>query len=551
MARKVSVKSARNDLIREEKRTLDTIRKNHVGGDGKPLVGAVTTDSFQNLQHRLGIGGDNALSSGSYGFNPITRNRTLLEWIHRGSWIGGIAVDTVADDMTREGIDYVSEMRPEDQTRLDRTMTGLNTWPSVNEVIRWGRLYGGCLGVVLVDGQDMRTPLRLETVGQGQYKGLLVLDRWMVEPTLEDLVTDLGPHLGLPSYYRVSYNAPALRGAVVHHTRIAFRHVGLELPYNQRLMENLWGISVLERLYDRMVMFDSATTGAGQLVYKAYLRTLKIKGLRDIVSAGGQAMNGLAQYADTMRRFQTLEGLTMIDGEDELEMQSHTAFSGLGDALIQFGQQISGALQIPLIRMFGQSPAGLNSTGESDLRMYYDGINQQQEKNILHGTTLIYKLGARSIGVQLPPDFAVKFKSLWKLTDVDKSSVSKSTGDAVQAAYEGGLVGRQTALKELRQSSRVTGIWTNITQDMIEAADDEPQVPGAEDMLSSLVGGGGDNEGASHGAFGSEGEKSPLDNGPRERKPLQLPTAGGSPPSGGDSQGAGAGRAPERRPTTA
>jgi phage-related protein (TIGR01555 family) len=373
----------------------------------------------------------------------------------------------------------------------------------------------------------------------------------MVEPTLEDLVTDLGPHLGLPSYYRVSYNAPALRGAVVHHTRIAFRHVGLELPYNQRLMENLWGISVLERLYDRMVMFDSATTGAGQLVYKAYLRTLKIKGLRDIVSAGGQAMNGLAQYADTMRRFQTLEGLTMIDGEDELEMQSHTAFSGLGDALIQFGQQISGALQIPLIRMFGQSPAGLNSTGESDLRMYYDGINQQQEKNILHGTTLIYKLGARSIGVQLPPDFAVKFKSLWKLTDVDKSSVSKSTGDAVQAAYEGGLVGRQTALKELRQSSRVTGIWTNITQDMIEAADDEPQVPGAEDMLSSLVGGGGDNEGASHGAFGSEGEKSPLDNGPRERKPLQLPTPGGSPPSGGDSQGAGAGRAPERRPTTA
>jgi phage-related protein (TIGR01555 family) len=551
MARKVSVKSARNDLIREEKRTLDTIRKNHVGGDGKPLVGAVTTDSFQNLQHRLGIGGDNALSTGSYGFNPITRNRTLLEWIHRGSWIGGIAVDTVADDMTREGIDYVSEMRPEDQTRLDRTMTGLNTWPSVNEVIRWGRLYGGCLGVVLVDGQDMRTPLRLETVGQGQYKGLLVLDRWMVEPTLEDLVTDLGPHLGLPSYYRVSYNAPALRGAVVHHTRIAFRHVGLELPYNQRLMENLWGISVLERLYDRMVMFDSATTGAGQLVYKAYLRTLKIKGLRDIVSAGGQAMNGLAQYADTMRRFQTLEGLTMIDGEDELEMQSHTAFSGLGDALIQFGQQISGALQIPLIRMFGQSPAGLNSTGESDLRMYYDGINQQQEKNILHGTTLIYKLGARSIGVQLPPDFAVKFKSLWKLTDVDKSSVSKSTGDAVQAAYEGGLVGRQTALKELRQSSRVTGIWTNITQDMIEAADDEPQVPGAEDMLSSLVGGGGDNEGASHGAFGSEGEKSPLDNGPRERKPLQLPTPGGSPPSGGDSQGAGAGRAPERRPTTA
>ena len=47
-----------------------------------------TLDSFVNFQMNLGIGADNALSSSNYGFNPITRNRTQLEWIHRGSWVG-------------------------------------------------------------------------------------------------------------------------------------------------------------------------------------------------------------------------------------------------------------------------------------------------------------------------------------------------------------------------------------------------------------------------------------------------------------------------------
>ena len=54
-----------------------------------------TVDSFVNFQMNLGIGSDNPLTTSTYGFNPITRNRTLLEWIHRGSWLGGVAVDVL------------------------------------------------------------------------------------------------------------------------------------------------------------------------------------------------------------------------------------------------------------------------------------------------------------------------------------------------------------------------------------------------------------------------------------------------------------------------
>jgi phage-related protein (TIGR01555 family) len=470
---KLSVKAAVRDAVAAEKRSAKAM----VGYQGVSLGAVATNDSFVNFAQKLGVGADNALTSGTYGYNPVTRNRVLLEWIHRGSWLGGIAVDLVADDMTRAGIDFVSEMDPDEAEELDNEATTLGIWDVYNEAVRWGRLYGGSLAVMLVDGQDFKTPLRLETVGKDQFKGLLCLDRWMVEPTLEDLVTDFGPHLGQPKYYRVQSNAPALRGQVIHHSRIASRFEGIQLPYQQRLTENLWGISVLERLYDRMIAFDSASTGAAQLVYKSYLRTLKVKGMRQIIAGGGKPLDGLIQYTEIMRRFQGMEGITLLDGDDEFDVQEHSAFSGLSDALNQFGQQLSGALQIPLVRMFGQSPAGLNSSGESDLRTYYDGVRQQQRKTMLTGMTSVYKLMAQSKGIKVPKNFTIDFASLWELDDVQKADVASKTTESVTKAFDAGLIGRQTALKELRQSSRTTGVFTNITQQTIDDADDEVEPP--------------------------------------------------------------------------
>jgi phage-related protein (TIGR01555 family) len=550
MAR-TSIKKAVADAKRGERRLVETV--------GKGGMSSVTSDSFLNFSHKLGIGADNVLSSSSYGFNPLSRNRTLLEWIHRGSWIGGLAVDVVADDMTREGAEYVTEIPPDRQEVMDEEAIALNIWPSLSETVAWGRLYGGAIAVMLVDGQDMRTPLRVETVGRNQFRGVLTLDRWMVEPSLEDLVTDLGPTLGLPKYYRVTPAAPALRGVAIHHSRIAMRHVGVQLPYQQRLVENLWGISVLERLYDRMVSFDLASTAAAQLVNKSYLRTLSVENLRDVISAGGQALNGLSAYVDMMRRFQGVEGITLIDARDKFEAQGHSAFSGLDDVLTQLGQQVSGALQIPMVRLLGQSPAGLNSTGESDLRMYYDGLRKSQMHEMFLGVNTIYKLIARSKGIALPDNFSVGFKSLWQLTEKDKVEIGKTASEAVTAAHEAGLLSQKTALQELRQVSRVTGMFTNITKEMIDSADDTLQAPGADDMLSQLTGGvgappadlkpgmlPGSDMGAPNGneenKAGPQGQAPKVDTGTPGRKAIQLSAPQRRPTSGGPGPGNGAGR---------
>ena len=71
-------------------------------------------------------------------------------------------------------------------------------------------------------------------------------------------------------------------------------------------------------------------------------------------------------------------GIQIMDAADGLETHQYT-FGGLADCYQQFIMDISGAAEIPVTKLFGRSPSGLNATGESDLQNYYDMIGEKQE----------------------------------------------------------------------------------------------------------------------------------------------------------------------------
>lgn len=455
-----------------------------------------TNDSFENVLARLGVGesADNLSTGSAYVLNPQTRYRWNLEMMYRGSWLVGNAVDCVADDMTRAGIDLqVPEASPDQLEEVQAEMVRLHIWQTLAETIKWGRLYGGALAVQLVDGQDTSTPLIVDRVGKDQYKGILALDRWSLVPSVTDYVTELGPRLGEPKNYEVMVGAKALAGNKLDYTR-ATRIIGIQLPYWQSYSENGWGLSVVERIYDRLVAFDSTTQGAAQMVYRAHLRTLSVENLRDILAIGGPAEDALIKMMNGIRKYQTMEGLTLIDTKDKFDTYTYT-FAGMDDIMIQMAQQLSGALQIPLVRLFGQSPAGLNSSGEADIRTYYDLILQQQEAKLRVPLDTILRLIWRSkFGKDAPKKMGFTFRPLWQMTEKERSEVAKNTTDAVVKGYETGIVDKPCAMRELRDSAEVTGVWASISDDDIKAAEEEaealkeePPVPEEEVKASEDV----------------------------------------------------------------
>lgn len=528
--RRPSTVAAQRQARREERELLrvrdslsPTLTKRK--GRARSAPKGATADSFQNFSLNLGMGTGNALSGSSYGFNPITRVRTLLEWMFRGTWIGGVAVNCRAQDMTRAGIQINTDMDPVSVDKIQRALTKKGVWRGMRDTKRWANLYGGAVAVILVEGQDLSTPLRVDSVGPGQFKGLAVLDRWMVDPTITagGLVEELGPNLGKPKYYAVRSDSSMLPMTKIHYSRV-LRLLGDDMPYWQAVMENLWGTSVYERIYDRIVAFDSATAGAAQSIYKSYIRTYKIAKLRELVTTGGPAYQGLLRYVQMMQTFQGIEGVTLIDGTDEFVGNQSNVQSGIAEGLVQFGQQLCGALQIPAVRLFGMSPAGMNSTGESDWRNYYDGVLEDQETDFREFLDVLLPVVARSEGVALPDDFGFSFTPLWQMTAIQKADVADKKTDTIIKAKEAGLYGVGTALKELRQQSKETGVHTNISDEDVKAAEeaDRMQPPGAESVLGGTPGQPGE-PGAELGGGGAPAAAARDPEGRRGHEPVELP----------------------------
>ena len=437
-----------------------------------------TADSFANFAAKMGSNPSNLQGGSTYNLQFRTRNYRELEAMYRTSWVIRKSIDVIPDDMTREGIELSSD-QPDDHRQLLEAMNRMAMWDALGDGVRWSRLYGGAVTVFLIDGQDMTQPLRLDSIRHGQFKGLHTLDRWQLSPALSEVVTEFGPDLGKPLYYDVILDGSPLQGRRIHYSRVA-RFGGAELPFRQSYTEMGWGQSYIEQWFDRLIAFDSATTGAAQLIHKAHLRTLKINQLREILAGPDQLKKGLYNQVEFMRVAQTIEGLTVLDGNDEFDTNTYN-FAGLDDLLTQFAQQLAGATDIPVVRLFGQAPGGLNATGDTDMEMYYTMIRQHQERRLRPALTVLMDILHRSELGRPPEDgFGFVFNTLDPLSETERADIFSKAAAAINTLTAGGILMRTHALRELQQASEISGYGSTITEEDIEDAEnDPPPIPDA------------------------------------------------------------------------
>lgn len=423
-------------------------------------------DGLQNFSAMLGLGTGSLLSKGNYKSNEsqaITLNREILENMYRSSWMVGKVVDVIAEDMTKDSIELTSSDGAELIDDMLRQIRRIGISDQLANGIRWGNLYGGAIAILLIEGEDFEQPLNIDAIQRDTFKGLYVIDRWFAIPSFE-LVSDYGSSYGLPEYYEVLSYDGVTRIGKVHHTRV-IRFIGHELPYAQKIKMLMWGQSIVERIYDRILIYDSATYGGANLLLKSFLRTLKVSGLRQNIAAGGIVMENVAEYVNMVGMYQNSENILLIDSEDEIET-SNWSFSGIDKALTQFGEQMAGCTGIPLVRFFGQPPGGFNSSGEIDMRNYYDHINVKQEAQLRPAYDKLIPVIAMSLyGRQLEVGWQYTFGALWQPSDVEKAEIAKLDADTVSSLVSAGIFTPEMALRALRYTARWSRRYSDISDE--------------------------------------------------------------------------------------
>lgn len=457
-------------------------------------------DAFSNVLARLGAGTPNLLEGTEYSLQRMSRDFNTLNALYRESWIVRRIIDVIPADMLKNWITITSGLDPDVEKRLSLTLRRTQLIDKLKRGMQWGRLYGGALGVMLVkhQGYDLSQPLQLDWIMPGDFAGLLIFDRWNGVNPSSELIEDISdPDYGYPKYYTVT--DPAGGGSVkIHHSRV-IRFTGNTLPFWEEIAEMQWGASVVESIFDELRKRDNVSWNIAQLTFMANIRVLKMQDLGQLLAAtDNESQAELLRTLEAQNMLLNNMGMQVMDAADGLETHQYT-FGGLADCYQQFIMDISGAAEIPVTRLFGRSPSGLNATGESDLQSYYDMIAEKQESylrpilNKVLPPFIISTLGS------LPDDFDFEFDPVAEPTDKERADLAKCGTDNVVAAYNAGLISQRTALKELKQQSERTGVWTNITDEDIERASDSVEPPGEMGGMFGDMGGG-----EAAGAVGSE-----------------------------------------------
>ena len=457
-------------------------------------------DAFSNVLARLGAGTPNLLEGTEYSLQRMSRDFNTLNALYRESWIVRRIIDVIPADMLKNWITITSGLDPNVEKRLSLTLRRTQLIDKLKRGMQWGRLYGGALGVMLVkhQGYDLSQPLQLDWIMPGDFAGLLIFDRWNGVNPSSELIEDISdPDYGYPKYYTVT--DPAGGGSVkIHHSRVV-RFTGNTLPFWEEIAEMQWGASVVESIFDELRKRDNVSWNIAQLTFMANIRVLKMQDLGQLLAAtDNESQAELLRTLEAQNMLLNNMGMQVMDAADGLETHQYT-FGGLADCYQQFIMDISGAAEIPVTRLFGRSPSGLNATGESDLQNYYDMIAEKQESylrpilNKVLPPFIISTLGS------LPDDFDFEFDPVAEPSDKERADLAKCGTDNVVAAYNAGLISQRTALKELKQQSERTGVWTNITDEDIERASDSVEPPGEMGGMFGDMGGG-----EAAGAVGSE-----------------------------------------------
>lgn len=451
-------------------------------------------DGFSNPLARLGAGTPNLLDSTQYVMSRMTNDFGTLNAMYRDSWIVRRIVDIIPGDMLKNWITITSGLAPDLIKKIDVELRRTQLIQKIQEGLCWGRLYGGAIGIMLIKGQgspeQLAMPLALEEMVPGDFKGLMILDRWNGVSPSSELVDDISdPEYGLPDAYIVTDPVDGTMTRV-HHTR-CIRFTGNALPYWEKQAELYWGASVIESVFDELKKRDNVSWNIAQLTFMANLRVLKMNDIGQTLAATDpQSQAELYRTLTAQNWLMSNMGIQIMDAADGLETHQYT-FGGLADCYQQFIMDISGAAEIPVTKLFGRSPSGLNATGESDLQNYYDMIGEKQESILRPILNKLLPPFMMSMFGAVPDDLDFDFNPVSEPSDKERMELAKTGTDNVVAALNAGMISKRTGLQELKQQSERTGVWTNITDEDIEKAPDEIEDPG-EMMPPGMDFGGGE-----------------------------------------------------------
>jgi len=353
-----------------------------------------------------------------------------LESIFVDDGLGTRIITEMPNDMFREGWEFTFPDMDEKKAKelfevYKAVFEEIKVVEKVKLAFYWARLYGGAVILIgALDGRGFEFPLNPKKIRY--FDSLRVIQA--TEIKFDDIQFQLNPEkprFGLPEYYPISFDTPNgdSETRLVHHSRIIELH-GCKVPSKTKIhltkQQKYWGMSELQKVYDHLSTMGESLGSVSAILREFSIGKFKFTNLADILAMpnGEELMKKRVEFMDLTRS--TFHS-TYMDKDDDF-VRENVTFSGIPEVLYIFMMMVASCSGYPITRLFGVSPAGMNSTGESDMRNYYDRVRSDQGFSL---EPILLRLVKIISEWQKKEEPYIEFRPLQQLTDKEKSELEK------------------------------------------------------------------------------------------------------------------------------
>ena len=306
---------------------------------------------------------------------------------------------------------------------------------------------------------------------EGCLKRLQVIEPVWTYPTNYNASDPLKPTWYEPETWFVM-------GKQVHSTRL-LTFVGREVPDLFKPAYSFGGLS-LSQMAKPYVDNWLRTRQAVADIIKSFTVFVLCTDMNTLLTPGGDELMARVELFNNLRTNQS----TMLINKVSEDFKNVSASLATLDSLqAQTQEHMAAVSRIPLVKLLGISPAGLNASSEGEIRVFYDTIAAYQQRFFKDKLTRVIDIAQVSLWGQVDDDITFEFEPLWSLDEKTLTDMRKVEADTDAVYVTEGII----STEEVR--TRLAADPDSPYQGLVPADLPEPPVDESEPGLGLGQGG--------------------------------------------------------------
>lgn len=283
------------------------------------------------------------------------------------------------------------------------------------------------------NGRDKLSQLK---VTKGSLRRLKSVEPVWTYPTNYDSIDPLTDQWYEPDTWFVM-------GKEVHKTRL-LKFVGREVPDLLKPAYSFGGLSMSQMAMPYVNNWLRTRQSVADIIH-----AFSVFVLATDMSQTMQEGDDLFERVDFFNFVRDNKGTMLIDKDSE-EFQNVSASLASLDALqAQTQEHMASVSGIPIVKLLGIQPAGLNASSEGELRSFFDWVAAMQEKMLRPHLTTIIDMCMLNLYGKVDDSITFNFEPLWSLDEKGMAEVRSIEAETGVKLIESGVISQEEERKRV------------------------------------------------------------------------------------------------------